>query len=171
MIGLSGFRRLKALTLMEVIIVVAIVATMVAVGYPSFNRVKLETRREDAKGSLVSLEGVIERYLIENNKALFGSTDLASSTFANYDASSSTPVYSKRNYYRLTIATDSTGYILTATAVANSASLTSCNSSGNANVGQCADLKCRKILIDHGAKTSIDSSGAAANATTTVCWK
>ncbi len=158
-----------AVTLMELLVVVAIIAVLALVGYSTFNRSKIEGRRLDASASLIATEAAIERYLTENNKKTFDSADLAIAQFANYAAGSVTPVLSKESYYRTTITTDSTGYIITATATVDN-TLTSCDSSSNANLNQCKDLLCRKIIIDHGAKVSTNSAGVAANAATTLCW-
>ncbi len=159
----------RALTIMELLIVVAIVAVIVAVGYPNYSRAKEEARRADAHVALVALEGVIERYLVENNKAQFDASDLALSQFTNYSSGAGTPVFSNEGYYRIVISTDSSGYILQATAVAGNG-LGTCNNAGNENVGQCGDLKCRSMYIDHGERTSEDDNGVTANAATTTCW-
>src|SRR5688572_25899226 len=116
---------------MEIIIVVAIIAVLVSTGYPHYNRAKLEARRAEAQSAAVALEAVVERYLAENNKAILDSTDISAS-FANYDPASVTPVYTNNGYYRMTLETDSTGHIITATAVAG-AGLTSCADAGNEN--------------------------------------
>lgn len=159
----------RALTIMELLIVVAIVAVIVAVGYPNYSRAKQEARRADAHVALIALEGVIERYLVENNKALLDATDLALPRFSNYDAAAVTPEFSNEGYYRLIISTDSSGYILQATAVAGNG-IGTCNNAGNEKVGQCGDVKCRNMYIDHGERTSKDENGVTANAATTTCW-
>ena len=78
----------RGVTLMELLIVVAIVAILATLGYATYSRTKMESRRVDAHSSLISTEATIERYLTENNKKTFDSTDLASSQFAFYAASS-----------------------------------------------------------------------------------
>lgn len=156
-------------TLMELLVVVAIVAILSSIGYSTYSRTKMESRRADAKSSLISTEAAIERYLTENNKKTFDSTDLALSQFEYFDASSSTPILSKEGYYRITITPDSTGYIITATATVDN-TLTSCSDSANAKLKQCQDLLCRKIIIDHGDRVSRNSAGDLANEATTLCW-
>jgi len=155
----------RGVTLMELIIVVAIVAVLVSVGYPSYTRTKIESRRADAQISVVSVEAAIERYLLENNQATFESGDLSLSQWADYSTSSGTPVYSNEGYYRITIVPDSSGYTVTATATA-AGGLTDCETSGNEDYQQCRDTECRTISIDHGAKVSADDSSS----TTTTCW-
>lgn len=162
-------RNHNALTLMELIIVVAIVAVLVSVGYPSYTRAKLEARRADAQVAVVAVEGMIERYLVENNKANFDDDDLALAQFTNYDTSSVTPVFSNEEYYRITIDPDSTGYKITATATVDGG-LTDCDVVANAKSGQCADVVCREIALDHGERVSADDNGVDANAATTTCW-
>jgi len=156
-------------TLMEILMVIAIIGILIATAYPSYERSKLESRRTDATGALIATQGIVQRYLAENNKVLFDSTDLSLSQFANYSTSSGTPKLSKNGAYVITIAPDSTGYIVSATATATGA-LNDCTISANTTTKQCSDTLCRIISIDHGANESTDSSGVVSNAQATQCW-
>lgn len=156
-------------TLIELLIVIVIISLLSLIGYSTFNRSKMESRRVDAKSSLIATEAIIERYLTENNNMTFTSADLSVAQFENYSDSSISPILSKENYYRITITPDSTGYSITATATIDN-TLTSCNDPDNADLKQCSDTLCRKIIIDHGDKISSNSSGVIANAATTLCW-
>ena len=156
------------MTLAELMIAISIVAILVLVAYPSFNRTKMESRRESAHASLLNAESMIESYLAQNNLALFGSTDLATAQFANYDSSSSTPVLSQSSLYKITITPDSSGYTITAIALDNSA--VPCGSSSDPTTGQCTDNLCWNIYLDHGAHKSSDNTGAIADASSTKCW-
>lgn len=69
-------RKETGVTLMELIIVIAIIAILASVGYPNYVRLKQETRRADGQTSVVATEGIVERYLAENNKANIDSTDM-----------------------------------------------------------------------------------------------
>ncbi len=157
------------MTLIELIVVIAIIATLTVLVYPSFTRAKLESRRSEAHSGLLALEGIIERYLAENNKANFDTNDLALTQFADYDTASSSAILTKSGYYRLTITPDSTGYTITATATIDN-TLTSCDTSGNENSLQCQDTECREIIIDHGEHHSKNSLGVEVDAASTKCW-
>lgn len=162
-------RKVTGVTLMEILMVIAIIGILIATAYPSYERSKLESRRTDATGALIATQGIVQRYLAENNKALFDSTDLSLSQFANYSTSSGTPKLSKNSDYVITIVTDSTGYTINATATA-AGILNDCTVSGNEDTKQCRDTLCRVISINHGANESKDSSGAVSNAQATQCW-
>lgn len=155
-----------AVTLIELVVTIAIIAVIAAVGYPNYNTMKMESKRADARSALLTDESNIERHLVENNKANIDSSDMALSQFANYAVGSGTPKFSRDGLYRITIVPDSTGYTLSATAVDGN-SLTSCNSS---TAKQCADTVCREIYIYHGEQRSKNSAGVVANASTTTCW-
>jgi type IV pilus assembly protein PilE len=156
-------------TLMELLVVVAIVGILATLGYSSYSRLKTESRRDDARSALISTEAIIERYLAENNKDNLTSSDLDLTQFENYKSSSSTPILSNGNYYRITIDTGSSGYTISATATVDD-TLTSCSSSANASKGQCSDTACRVIYIENGEHKSRNSAGTVANAATTTCW-
>jgi len=165
----SNYNKYNGVTLAELIIVIAIISILVVIAYPSYERSKAEARRSDASGAVIATQGIIERYLVENNKPIFGSSDLSLSRFANYSTSSGTPVFSKNGYYIITIVTDSTGYTINATTTATGA-LNDCTISGNETLKQCRDTLCRVISMNHGARQSTNSSGVVSNEQTTQCW-
>lgn len=156
-------------SLMELLIVVAIVAIIATVAYPNYLRTKQETRRADAHAAIINTEGIVQRYLAENNKANIDSADMDLAQFENYNSDSSSPQLSSDSYYTITIEPDSTGYTINATATVTGG-LTDCNSSENAQFAQCADTACRVISINHGQKQSTNNVGAIADANTTTCW-
>ncbi|MCP3674722.1 MAG: prepilin-type N-terminal cleavage/methylation domain-containing protein, partial [Gammaproteobacteria bacterium] len=54
-------------SLIEVMIVVAIVSILAAIAFPSYQESVAKAKRADAQGALVSLAGVMERFYTENN--------------------------------------------------------------------------------------------------------
>ena len=61
-------RKNSAFTLIELMIVVAIVGILSAVAYPSYQSHVLKSQRQVAQAALVSLSSSMERYYSENNK-------------------------------------------------------------------------------------------------------
>lgn len=156
----------RGITLMELIIVVAIIAILATAAYPNYKRLKQESRRADAHTSIIATEGIVERYLTENNKVNLDSSDMALPQFKNYDVSSSTPIISNGGGYIITIVPDSASYTINATATAAGVS----GDCSGSNLGQCADSACRIISLAGGEKQSTNNTGSVANATTTTCW-
>ena len=60
-------RKNSAFTLIELMIVVAIVGILSAVAYPSYQSHVLKSQRQVAQAALVSLSSSMERYYSENN--------------------------------------------------------------------------------------------------------
>ena len=61
-------RKNLGFTLIELMIVVAIVGILSAVAYPSYQSHVLKSQRQVAQAALVSLSSTMERYYSENNK-------------------------------------------------------------------------------------------------------
>lgn len=59
--------RQNGFTLIELMIVVAIVGILAAIAYPSYRDYVIETRRADAQGALMGLANAMERHYTENN--------------------------------------------------------------------------------------------------------
>lgn len=163
-------RQILGLTLMELVVVVAIIALLVAVAYPNYVRVKQDTRRADAKAAVISTQSIVERYLAENNKANIDSSDMALDQFADYDAASSSPVISNAGYYKISIVPSGSSYNINATAIANGTT-NACSAVANAQaIDQCSDSNCWVISLVAGEKQSTDSEEVVADEATTTCW-
>ena len=107
-------------TLIEVMIVVAIVAILASIALPSYNEYVARAKRADAQGALSGLALAMERFFTQNN-TYCGSDDAGVvGTCVNNDApgifSNQVPLDGGTAYYNLTISiTTPVSYTLTAT--------------------------------------------------------
>lgn len=76
----SKMWRSKGFTLVELMIVVAIVGILTAIAYPSYSEYVLRGRRAEARTALLDLMQQQERYFTQNNSYLAFSTDNAGVT-------------------------------------------------------------------------------------------
>jgi type IV pilus assembly protein PilE len=135
--------RAKGFTLIELMIVVAIVAILAAVAVPAYQSSVQKSRRSDAITALSGLQLAEEKYRASN--PTYG-------TPAQVGVSGA----SSGGYYTIAAtATSATGYTLTATPVAGKS--------------QASDTSCPSMtLVQTGGNTTyFDQSGM----TTSTCWK
>jgi len=96
----------KGFTLVELMIVVAIIAILAGIGFPSYQQYMRETRRSDAYAALARMADLQERFYLQNKTY---TTDITQLGGAN----------SAEAYYSLSVpAADSNTYTLQADAVA-----------------------------------------------------
>lgn len=142
----SGF------TLIELMIVVAVVGILASIAYPSYNQYVLKSRRADARNAVLDLASRQERYFSVNNSY----TNLP--TALGYGGSSAFPIsvnVSGQSYYTLTATFSATpaGFVATAIPISS----------------QAADTKCYSFQVDQsGAQTNLDSGGSPL--TSSGCW-
>lgn len=107
----------KGFTLMELMIVVAILGIIAAVALPAYQDSVAKARRSDAQGALTSFANAMERYYTTNS-TYTGAASAGADTGAPTIFSTTAPLDGGSVFYNLTIsaATDST-YTLRATAV------------------------------------------------------
>lgn len=161
--------KMTAFSLMELIVVIAIVAIIAGAGYPNYLRVKRETKRAAAQSAVINTDSMVRRYLVENNKPNITNDDLNLTQFAGYSTASVSPQLTNGGLYRITIVPDASDYTVNATATIDG-DLNDCAIPGNENLAQCADIECRIISIYDGHKSSTNSSGQVADENTTKCW-
>lgn len=147
----------KAVSLIELLVVITLLSILFSIGYTSYNSLKQENRRKDAQAALIALESKIQRYLTENNKAIFTNEDLNLERFINYESDSDNKITSSAGYYNIyidLINNGEDGYRLYATA--------------NSTKSQYNDTDCRTFWIDHNSnKYATDADGNSNDAT---CW-
>lgn len=127
-------------------IVVAIIAIIASVAYPSYQESIAKSRRADAQASLLELAQFMERRYTANNTYLDTTTSPPSAPVLPFIES---PKDGANKHYDLTVVVDTATYTLTATAK-------------NAMAGD----KCGNLTVTHtGIK---GKSGAAA---LSECWR
>ena len=121
-------KKYNGFTLIELMIVVAIIGVMSAIAFPSYNSYMNKSRRADAKVSLTKIADRQERYYLQNDTY---TTDLA---LLKVSATS------EEGYYTLAVGkADATGFEVTATAVGT----------------QLNDVDCKTLALDStGSKTA-----------------
>lgn len=140
--------KVSGFTLIELMITVAIVATLAMVALPAYNSQIRKSRRTDAKTALLDLAGREER--------LYSTTNAYSDTpsVLGYGAANSTfPMSVGSGYYQVSVNANAGTFTLTATPIGS----------------QVQDTACTQLIVDQtGKQSSVDSSGTD---TTSTCWK
>lgn len=108
--GLASGQKKRGFTLVELMIVVAIVAILAAIAFPSYQRQVRKSHRTAAKTTLLDVASREERYYATQN-AYTGLATLA------YASSTVSVPSATENYYNvtLTLGTPTNGYTATAT--------------------------------------------------------
>jgi type IV pilus assembly protein PilE len=106
------------MTLIELMIVVAVVALLGGIAIPSYQAYVMKARRADARAALTNTAQRLERFATENPTTGYSTAQVSDTVSNPVDP---TVVYrqtSENGHYRLTLAAGVSTYTLTATPVA-----------------------------------------------------
>jgi type IV pilus assembly protein PilE len=138
----------RGFTLIELMIVVAIVAILAAIAFPSYTQQVRKGRRVDAKSAMLDLAARQENFFATNNRYSVSGTAL------NYG-----------NNFPISLVTGSvTSYTMTVTQVAVTDYTITATPAGD----QVADACNTYVLNNFGVQSNLTAGGAAN--TTTGCW-
>lgn len=134
-------------TLIELMIVVAIVAILAAVVYPSYQSAVIKTKRADGWSTMMQLMQQEERYYSQNNAYLAFSTASPQTGFKTFsgDNAASSPYLIK-------------GDVCTGDTITNCILLTA------TQVSPFSDTKCGDLMLDSTGQRSVSVTGAK------DCW-
>lgn len=105
--------RQKGFTLLELMIVVAIIAVLSAIAYPSYTRYVVNSNRADVQAEMMRLSARLQSY-VSINRTYRGAT------LANIGGTTNYPDQSTAKYsIALAVDADNRGYTLTATPITN----------------------------------------------------
>jgi len=133
--------KIKGFTLIELMVVVAIVGILSAIAYPSFTEYVRKGNRTDARATLLQIAQTLERCY----------TQFSAYNNANCPILHEASINSAEGLYTVGVVSSSTAYTLTALPVAGRA--------------QAADLKCATLTLTHtGARGATGTAVAE-------CWR
>lgn len=108
----------RGMTLIELLIVVAIVGILAAIAGPAWNDQVIKSRRADARNTLLAAQIEQEQYRANN---LTYATSMSAMGMGSFDSTT-------RDYYRVeVVSADATGFLITATPNGNQANDSTCN--------------------------------------------
>lgn len=141
-------QRIKGFSLVELMVAVAIVAILAAIGYPSYTEYVRKSKRSDAHAGIQQVMAEQERFFAKNRTY--------SDNADPFGGAASLP--SPERQYTITVVADEPNrtYIVTATPIAGTT--------------QANDAKCQTLLMANTGKKS--STGTYADAGNALdCWK
>ncbi|MGB1950274.1 MAG: type IV pilin protein [Marinobacter sp.] len=155
-------RTQQGFTLIELMIVVAIVGILAAIAYPSYRDSVMKTQRTDAMTSLSRLAAAQERYYTRQSPATYAA-DFRTLLGDSSIASGTTTITTDEGYYNVTLANGSCSATVAGATVYSCFSLTAQPVAGGP---QASDNDCWKMVQTQVGKSAFDKSGTAAS----DCW-
>jgi type IV pilus assembly protein PilE len=111
--------RQSGFTLIELMIVVAVIGLLTTIALPSYNGYVARGKRAEARAEVLKAEGWLERYYTENNRYSDTPTSTVNAAFSSRFGA--VPANGAANY-NITLAVTSTTYTVTATRTGSMAS-------------------------------------------------
>ena len=108
-------KKLAGFTLIEVMIVVAIVGILVAIALPSYQQHVIKTRRHDAMGNIMTAATALERFKTRNGFSYTGAVFSSTLVDPNVVYTDKSPVDGNDVFYELSLDASTTAYTITAT--------------------------------------------------------
>lgn len=142
-------KKTAGFTLIEMMIVVAIIGILAAIAYPSYQEYVLRGNRSEGQALLNDAAARQERYFAQNNAYVTAQANIARLGMRN---TSGTTVTSDTGKYTLTISSpnNSGGYLLTATPQG----------------AQAKDTKCGNLTLN-----AMGTRGVSGSTSVNDCWK
>nr|WP_177412062.1 type IV pilin protein [Pseudomonas sp. RW407] len=142
-------KKTAGFTLIEMMIVVAIIGILAAIAYPSYQEYVLRGNRSEGQALLNDAAARQERYFAQNNAYVTAQANIARLGMRN---TSGTTVTSDSGKYTLTISSpnNSGGYLLTATPQG----------------AQAKDTKCGNLTLN-----AMGTRGVSGSTSVNDCWK
>lgn len=135
----------KGFTLIEMMIVVAVIALLTLVGLPTYRDSVRKANRADAQITLNRLATLQERHFFRTNQYTADFADLISG------ATSGDPIASDEGHYSIALSGGGTSWSMTATATGDQAN----------------DTACASLTLNHLGQRTATKSDASAS---TECW-
>ncbi|MGJ7519263.1 type IV pilin protein [Variovorax sp. LT1P1] len=138
----------RGFTLIELMIVVAVIAVLSAIAYPSYQEYVMRSRRAEAQSLLNEAAARQERWRAQNGSYITpggAETDITKLKLPN-------GTQSEHGYYTLEVANDASGYLLTARRAGS----------------QAADGKCGNFTLNAAGKKDMV---AGTPGTVEQCWR
>lgn len=122
----------KGFTLVEILIVVAILGILAAIAYPSYSEYRKKTNRTDMRTEMMNVAQQLQRYQVANKTFKDAKANLGYANDKNYPASG-TALYT----VNLNVAADNRSWTLTATPIASASQKDDGNLVMNSNGEKC----------------------------------
>jgi type IV pilus assembly protein PilE len=140
--------KMRGVTLVELMVVIAVIGTLAAIAVPTYRRYLLRSQRSEAKIALMALQTAEEKYYLQNNTY---TNDVAGAPPAGLGLSATSET-GKYDVAVTTFPADGQSYVATA--------------SPRAGGGQTDDSQCMNFTItERGVRAVSGSYGSQA------CWK
>jgi len=110
---IQGRRKAAGFTLIELMIVVAVVAILAAIAWPSYQEYVRRGQRAEARAAVLKAEGWLERFYTENNRYSNNAANNANSAFSTLFATVPTGSAAGAARYTVALTVDATTYTVT----------------------------------------------------------